>query len=90
MKRGKLVAVLVLAALVAGCVSSTGKYPGQSTTNVDLSNANYRVLKSGAKGTSTGFTLFWFLRSSLPAIPTRCRMCGPRRPWKGGPRRWPT
>ena len=51
---------LVLIAVSSGCTSS-GTFPHESSTRVDLSRGNYRVVKANAVGSSSGFKLFMFI-----------------------------
>lgn len=57
---------LVLIVGSSGCTSS-GKYSATSETRVDLTKANYRVVKANAVGSSSGFKLFMV----IPIVPTR-------------------
>ena len=44
--------------LISGCSSTGGGFNGQTTgTGVSLNQRNYKVIKSGARGESKGFTL---------------------------------
>lgn len=67
MAKGFVVGTLVLAVLLAGCVTSTGVYSGQTNTQVDLSKGNYRVLKAGAEGKSYGFSLLGIIPFAAPS-----------------------
>src|SRR5712691_11930676 len=50
--------VLLVGIFISGC-SSVGSFRGQTTsTSIGLSQKNYRVVKTGARGESKGF---WFL-----------------------------
>lgn len=60
------VVCLVLIVVSFGCTSS-GTFPSTSSTSVDLSQKNYRVVKANAVGSSSGFKLFMF----IPIVPTR-------------------
>ena len=51
---------LLLAALATGC-SSAGHISGQTGTDVQLSQNNYRVITAGARGKSYGFRLLGIL-----------------------------
>lgn len=66
--------VCVLAAVLSvstGC-SAIGSYPHQINTNVELSHANYKVVKSNVEGTSTGFGLIGLWPEGLiPIVPPR-------------------
>lgn len=56
---------LVLIAVSSGCTSS-GTFPHESSTRVDLSRGNYRVVKANAVGSSSGFKLFMFIPIVAP------------------------
>ncbi len=56
MRKLVLPAVVCTLMLLVGC-SSTGSMPQSTGTNVSLAGNNYKVLKAGAKGTSSGFYL---------------------------------
>lgn len=60
----KFFVAIALVALVVGCSTSGARYDTQQATSVDLTHANYRVIKSGAVGTSRGFRLLGFELSS--------------------------
>jgi len=69
--RGKRNAVLTAICLLVmllgvGC-TSTGTYPATSSTQVDLSRSNFRVIKANAVGTSSGFKLFCFIPLAAPS-----------------------
>ena len=66
LKRALAVVCLVLIAVSGGC-TSTGSYPAASESRVDLSKANYHLVKANAVGSSSGFNLFMF----IPIVPTR-------------------
>jgi hypothetical protein len=67
MAKGLMVATLVLAVLLTGCATSTAVLAGQTTTQVDLSKGNYRVVKAGAEGSSYGFSLLGIIPFSTPS-----------------------
>jgi hypothetical protein len=54
------VALLLTAALLAGCASS-GDFHQSTGTNVSLHGNNYKVVKAGARGQSVGFYLLGFI-----------------------------
>ena len=58
-------APLVLAFVLAGC-GSHGKLEQSGGTRVDLSQKNYRVVRAGASGEDTGWTIFCILPISSP------------------------
>ncbi len=53
----KKVIAFILFAFIAGCASS-GQWHDQTNTGVTLSTNNYKIVKAGAKGESSGFYLF--------------------------------
>lgn len=57
----KLLAFLLLVAVICGCTASQGSMKQDNNTAVNLSKNNYTVVKAGAKGESTGFCLFGFI-----------------------------
>jgi len=57
MQKKPAVALLLTAALLAGCASS-GDFRQSTGTDVSLRGNNYKVVKAGAKGQSIGFYLF--------------------------------
>ena len=59
----RIVAVAVVALMLSAC-GGHGQMDQGTTTGVQLSHNNYRVLKAGASGSSTGF---WFL--FIPIVP---------------------
>jgi hypothetical protein len=63
----RLLVAVVLAAFVAACTSTGADYKSQNVTNVDLSKGNFKVVKSGAKGSSSGFKLFAFIPITAPS-----------------------
>ncbi|MFX0066263.1 MAG: DUF6567 family protein [Candidatus Hermodarchaeota archaeon] len=66
MKNASLLTLGMILITLTGCTSS-GEIKGQRTSaTVDLSRANYRVLKAGAVGKSSGFKLLGFLNFSSP------------------------
>jgi len=85
MVRGKLFVALVLAALALGCTSTGATYEAQQATRVDLTNANYKVVKSGAVGTSYGFKLFGFLTFSSPSYARAMNDVRKQAPMEGKP-----
>ncbi|MHC4121065.1 MAG: DUF6567 family protein [Planctomycetota bacterium] len=67
-KRGKAalsIICLVLIVVSSGCTSS-GTFPHESSTRVDLSRGNYRVVKANAVGSSSGFKLLMFIPIVAP------------------------
>lgn len=55
----------VLASLFAAGCAGSGAYPHDTGTRVDLSRANFRVVRAGATGSDSGFSLLGF----LPILP---------------------
>lgn len=49
--------VLALVTLPVGCSTTNARYDTQHATRVDLTKANYTVIKAGAVGKSYGFRL---------------------------------
>ena len=60
-------ALLAAGLLLPGCVSR-GSMPAVSETQVGLAGNNYKVIKMGAKGTSSGFYLFGLIPFSNPTM----------------------
>ncbi|MDF1553000.1 MAG: hypothetical protein P1P84_08060 [Deferrisomatales bacterium] len=52
---------------VVGCAVKGSRYEAEHATNVDLKDAHYRVIKSGAQGTSRGFKLFGIIPLVSPS-----------------------
>jgi hypothetical protein len=65
---GVAVQVVVLATslvMLVGCAAATGAFKGQTTAaDATLSSKNYKVVKVGAKGESSGFSLLCFTINS--------------------------
>ena len=57
----KLVIVGLAAALLAGCGGARGSMPQATGTGVELKGNNYRIIKTGARGESSGFYLLGIL-----------------------------
>jgi len=57
----KLLAFLLLVAVICGCTASQGSMKQDNNTAVNLSKNNYTVVKAGAKGESQGFYLLGFI-----------------------------
>jgi hypothetical protein len=55
----------ILLCLATGC-ASIGHISGQTGTDVQLSKNNYKVIKAGAKGESSGFSLLGIIPLSSP------------------------
>ncbi len=68
---------------LAGCVTSSGEFPGQSDSRVDLSKANFRVLKAGAVGTSYGFKLLGIFPLAAPHYSTAMQDLRSQAPMEG-------
>lgn len=64
MKRNWFVVSLMCLFLV-GC-ASTGRFPHETGTRVDLSRKNYCIVKTNAVGESAGFSLLGFIPLSVP------------------------
>lgn len=54
------IVIAACAALITSC-ASTGNMPQSTGTAVSLSGNNYKVVKAGAKGQSSGFYLLGFI-----------------------------
>lgn len=62
----KLLSVLAIM-FVCGCASQHNGRMAQSTdAGVTLREANYKIVKAGARGTSRGFNLFGFIPITTP------------------------
>lgn len=59
-----LVPLLVLIGLL-GCGQNYSSFGQGSVSTAGLTKKNYRVIKTGVSGESTGFTLLWF----IPIVP---------------------
>jgi len=66
MSKNSIIAICAGAALLVGC-SSTGSMPQSTGTDVSLSGNNYKVIKAGARGESSGFYLFGFIPIVSPS-----------------------
>ena len=65
----KLIALILAVGVtaLAGCASSEGTFKGQSTSaGVGLTKKNYKIIKVGAKGESSGFNLLGFIPFKSP------------------------
>lgn len=60
MHRNIVVALFIAAVMLAGC-SSSGEFYQSTGTDVSLRGNNYKIVKAGAKGESSGFYLFGFI-----------------------------
>ena len=60
------VACLALATVVAGCASEGSIKGGQTNTSVSLAGKNYKLVKPGAMGKSSGFRLLGILPIASP------------------------
>jgi hypothetical protein len=56
----RLILVVLALLFVAGC-ASTGQMQQSTGTQIQLTKNNYKVIKAGAKGESSGFYLFGFI-----------------------------
>lgn len=65
MKTKPLLLVLASGLLLAGC-SSQGDYRHSNATDVNLNQNNYRIVKAGAIGKSTGFDLLGIIPFASP------------------------
>jgi len=62
----KLLTLLFLSGLLA-CAPNYGSFNQTSGSMADLSKSNYRILKTGVSGESSGFTLLWFIPIVSPS-----------------------
>jgi len=65
----KLIALILAVGIttLAGCTSSGGAFKGQATSaGVSLTKKNYKVIKVGAKGESSGFRLLGIIPFASP------------------------
>lgn len=60
-----MAALCVLSCLIAGCASQ-GAFSEGTGTQVNLSSNNYKLVKAGAKGHSSGFRLLGILPITSP------------------------
>jgi hypothetical protein len=59
--------ICVLSWLVTGCASSQGEFTGQHTAIVvNLAGNNFKLIKAGAKGSSSGFCLLGIIPFASP------------------------
>lgn len=65
MKIKTIIGISFLTILLAGCASQ-GDYQHSNATDVNLSSNNYRVIKAGAVGKSSGFNLLGFIPLDSP------------------------
>jgi len=59
-------AVLFICLFLTGCIS-VGEMPFSTGTRADLNQANFRVVKTSARGTDSGFRLFCFIPIFSPS-----------------------
>lgn len=57
--------LLAIIALVTGCASE-GNYKNSNATGVNLAGNNYRIVKAGATGSSSGFYLLGLIPFASP------------------------
>lgn len=67
MLRKWFLVVLAIVGLAVGCATTGSRYETEHATSVDLKDAHYRVVKSGAVGTSHGFKLLGFIPLVSPS-----------------------
>ena len=53
--------------LNSGCVEGTGRFNQSNETRVGLDGNNYRMVKAGVRGESTGFTLLGIIPLVMPS-----------------------
>jgi hypothetical protein len=69
MKGNSLILGLLFLFLM-GCATAMGTFPHGTGTQVDLSRANYRIVKANAIGTSSGFRLLGIIPLASPRYTT--------------------
>jgi len=67
MKGNRLILGLLFLFLM-GCATAMGTFPQGTGTQVDLSKANYRIVKANAIGESSGFTLLGIIPLAAPRV----------------------
>jgi hypothetical protein len=55
----KHVGILLSLIILTGCASTPNTLPHSTSDSVSLNRGNYKVVKAGAKGVSTGFNLLF-------------------------------
>jgi hypothetical protein len=68
--KGNCLILGLLFLFLMGCATATGTFPHGTGTQVDLSKANYRVIKANAIGESTGFNLLGIIPIAPPRYTT--------------------
>ena len=68
MARSKVLVALALTVVLGGCITSTRSRESETGARVELTKANFRVLKASAEGRSTGFYLFEFIPIMRPSV----------------------
>jgi len=61
-----LLSALVCVSTV-GCVASKGEFRQQTATSVGLDSNNYKVVKAGVRGESTGFKILGIISLAAPS-----------------------
>lgn len=65
----RLVCACVFLFGLTGCSTPGGSSFGQTSgSQANLTKNNYRILKTGVTGESSGFTLFWFIPIVTPEV----------------------
>jgi len=62
-----IAALLWVLLATTGCTTSVGQFPAAAGTQTSLSQANFRVIQSNARGTSTGFKLLGLIPILAPS-----------------------
>ena len=61
-----IVTSLIVVATLSGCTASVGTFDQTTGTDVSLRGNNYKVVKAGVRGESTGFSLLGFIPIKSP------------------------
>lgn len=64
----KIIVLLLLAVLLAGCSASTGFFAAVNSTQIDLSKANYEIVAKGLQGTAKASYLLGVFRMSKTGL----------------------
>jgi hypothetical protein len=64
----KVAGILLLAVIIVGCGHSTGRWSEGTSTGVSLSTNNYKIIKAGARGESSGVRLFCVIPIVTPSF----------------------
>ncbi len=67
-RRSIFLSVCVIAILLTGCGGTVGKFQQSTGTEVRLSENNYKLVKAGATGSSSGFYLLGLIPITKPTF----------------------